>query len=84
MATWYAGGTYRVKMSITGSFIFPAAGTAIGQNTSLQYAIEVEPSDAWNYLAGAHWMVSKSWSLLGELGFGGSRQDVIIAAFYRF
>jgi len=85
MVTWYAGGTYMIsKMSITGSFTFPTSGTAIGQDTSMQYAIEVEPSDAWNYLAGAHWMISKSWSVLAELGFGGSRQDVILAGFYRF
>lgn len=85
MVTWYAGGTYMIsKMSITGSFTFPTAGTAIGRDTSMRYAIEVEPSDAWNYLAGAHWMVSKRWSLLGELGFGGSRQDLILAVFYRF
>ncbi|HVY04732.1 MAG TPA: hypothetical protein VHB46_02025 [Burkholderiales bacterium] len=85
MVTWYAGGTYMIsKMSIEGSVTFPTAGTAIGRDTSLQYAIKVEPSDAWNYLAGAHWMVSKSWSVLAEVGFGGSREDVIMAAFYRF
>lgn len=85
MVTWYTGGTYMIsKMSITGTFNFETAGTAIGQDTSMRYAIEVEPSDAWNYLAGAHWMVSKSWSVLAELGFGGSRQDVILAGFYRF
>jgi hypothetical protein len=85
MVTWYTGGTYMIsKVSITGSFVFPTAGTAIGQDTTLDYSIRVEPKDAWNYLAGAHWMISKSWSILGEVGFGGSRDDLIIAGFYRF
>lgn len=85
MITWYTGGTYMIsKMNITGSFTFDTAGTAIGQDTSMDFSINVEPKDAWNYLAGAHWMMSKTWSVLAEVGFGGSRQDLILAGFYRF
>jgi hypothetical protein len=84
MVTWYTGGTYMIsEVSITGSFVFPTAAD-IGQDTTLDYSIHVEPKDAWNYLAGAHWMITKSWSILGEVGFGGSRNDLIVAGFYRF
>lgn len=85
LITWYTGGTYlKSEMNITGTFTFATAGTAIGQDTTMRYSITVEPKDNWNWLAGVNWMITKRWGVLGEVGYGGTRQDVILAVFYRF
>lgn len=85
LVTAYAGGTYMISdIHIEGSFQFDTSGTPIGQVTSMNYSITVEPTDPWNYLVGAHWMPNKTWSFLGEIGFGGSRENYLMNVFYRF
>ena len=85
MLTAYVGGTYmKSDVFITGSAVLDTSGTIIGQDTTLNYSIKVQPKDAWNYFVGAHWMATRTWSFLGEAGFGGSRSNVLLNVFYRF
>lgn len=85
MVTAYVGGTYmKSDVFITGSAVMDTADTIIGHDTALNYSIMVQPKEAWNYFVGAHWMATRTWSFLGEVGFGGSRKNVLMNVFYRF
>lgn len=85
LVTAYIGGTYMISdISIEGSFTFDTSGTVIGQDTTMGYAIKVEPREPWNYLAGVNWMPNKTWGYLAEVGFGGSRENFLVNLFYRF
>ena len=85
LVTWYGGATYLYsKVSITGSFVIPTAGTPIGANTTMDFEIRVQQKDNWNYLAGANWSINKTWGVMGEVGFGNTRQNLLFNVFYRF
>ena len=38
----------------------------------------------WNYLIGFNWEMYRQWSVMVEAGFGGSRDNFIAGATYRF
>ncbi len=83
--TSYIGLDYMYSTNhLTGTFVFPTSGTVIGHDSSLSFDMEQRQKKAWNYLAGAHWAISRHWSVLGEIGFGETRQDLILAGFFRF
>jgi hypothetical protein len=83
--TWYAGGTYlKSDFNITGQFTFDTTDTIIGKPTTMAYSIHVEPKDNWNWLAGVNWTIDRTWSVLAEAGFGGTRSNLLLTAFYRF
>lgn len=85
MITSYVGMTWlKSSNQITGTFHFDTANTVIGKDTELAYDMHERQKKAWNYMVGAHWMISRSWSLLGEVGFGETRQDILVTGFYRF
>jgi hypothetical protein len=85
MLTWYAGATWlKSDFDITGTLQLGTEDTVIDRPTSMRYSIHVQPLDPWNWLAGANWTINKSWSIAGELGFGGARSNVLLTGFYRF
>ncbi|MFA9438031.1 hypothetical protein ACDA63_00170 [Uliginosibacterium sp. sgz301328] len=82
---YYVGGTYlRSTSNLTGEFTFNTADTVIGRDTTMSFDITEKQVQSWNYLVGANWNISKSWGIAGEIGFGNTRNDVIITGFYRF
>ena len=83
--TVYGGGTYLSgDFKIDGALRFETSGTPLGETLDLAYRIAARPADKWNCLAGSHWAISRSWSVMAEVDFGESRSDVIVAGFYRF
>lgn len=85
MLTFYGGGTWlKADTYITGHFVFDTASTPIGQDTTLEYSIKEHPKMRWNALAGGNWLIDKHWNIAAEIGFAGTRDDVIITGFYRF
>jgi hypothetical protein len=85
MVTWYAGGTYlKSDFNITGHFVFDTSDTVIGKPTTMDYSIHVEPKDNWNWLTGVNWTIDRAWSVVAEVGFGGSRSNLLLTAFWRF
>jgi hypothetical protein len=82
---YYVGGTYlRSTTDLVGEFEFDTANTAIGRNTSLSFDIHERQVSSWNYLVGANWNISKRWGVAAEIGFGNTRQDLIVTGFFRF
>jgi len=83
--TSYFGMDYMyTRNHLTGTFVFPTSDTVIGHDSSLSFDMEQRQVKAWNYLAGAHWAINRQWSVLAEIGFGETRQDLILAGFFRF
>jgi hypothetical protein len=50
----------------------------------VDYVVDERNKDPWNALVGGNWDISKSLSLQGEVGFGGSRENIITSITYRF
>ena len=53
-------------------------------NSSVQYSMDKRVKDAWNFIAGAQFQMNKHFMLRGEVGFLGSRTQVIAGLQYRF
>lgn len=51
---------------------------------SVQYSLDKKPKDMWNFIAGSQFQLNKHWMLRLELGFLGSRQQLIAGLQYRF
>ncbi len=54
------------------------------QLETIGFSLRQKNKDRWNFIAGANWDVKRWLSLQAELGFGGSRSNVIATATYRF
>jgi hypothetical protein len=73
----YLGATYLdTEQDIT--------GTVSGGGISIDYTIHQKALEPWNYLAGFNWTITPKWWLQAEVGFGGTRQNVIASMTYRF
>jgi hypothetical protein len=74
----FLGATYLdAELDLTGSLPLPNGGT-------VDYKITQRNKDRWNALAGANWDISKHWSWNFELGFAGSRENLITALTRRY
>ena len=84
----YVGATYlRADVNISGSIEFDTSGSGlpgVPDVTRVDYSIRQRNKDRWNYLVGFNWDVRRWFSLHCEAGFGGSRQNWIGSATFRF
>jgi len=49
-----------------------------------QFSLNINPSKAWNFIAGGSMKMSKHWQLIAEAGFFGARTSVVGNVCYRF
>lgn len=70
----------------TAGNILNAADAALndGTSASLQYSLEKNLKDKWNFLVGSQFQLSNHWMLRAEYGFLGSRQQFMTGLQYRF
>lgn len=54
------------------------------ESSTVQYSLDKRPKDAWNFVLGSQYQINKSWMLRLEVGFLGSRTQVISGLQYRF
>lgn len=84
----YTGATWlKAEVDLSGTVVFDTSGSGIpgvGDETSLDFVIRQRNRDRWNYLVGLNWELDPSWSLQAELGFGGSRDNLIVSGTYRW
>ena len=52
--------------------------------STVQYSLDKRPKDMWNFIVGTQYQHNKHWMVRCELGFLGSRQQVIAGLQYRF
>ena len=57
--------------------------STIGTST-VQYSMDKRPKDPWNFIIGSQYQLNKHWMLRGEVGFLGSRSQIIAGLQYRF
>ncbi|MFC2125742.1 hypothetical protein ACFLU5_13120 [Bacteroidota bacterium] len=54
------------------------------ENSTVQYDLDKEPQDKWNFIIGSQYQLNKHWMLRAEVGFLRSRSQVITGIQYRF
>jgi len=55
-----------------------------GNSATVQYAMDKQLKDMWNFIVGSQYQLNKHWMLRGEAGFLGSRTQVMVGLQYRF
>lgn len=58
--------------------------SGLADMTTIDFKLRQRNKDQWNYLVGANWDVSGSWSVMVEAGVGGSRENFIAGLTYRW
>ena len=85
MIAVFLGATYLdAEVLIADEIVLETPGGPDGELTSLAFEIQQRNKDKWNYLIGFNWEMNRQWSVMVEAGFGGSRENVIAGATYRF
>ena len=66
--------------------ILASADNAISTiaTSTVQYSMDKRPKDPWNFIVGSQFQLNKHWMLRGEVGFFGSRTQVITGIQWRF
>jgi len=81
----FIGATYlQTEVDISGELVLDTPGGPNGEITSLGFEVRQRNKDKWNYLIGFNWEMNRHWSVMAEAGFGGSRENFIAGATYRF
>lgn len=81
----YMGMTYLdAEIDLTGSVTFDTSAIPGGGSTTIDYKINQRNKDKWNFLLGFSWDIDQRWMAQAEVGFGGSREQFISSATYRF
>jgi hypothetical protein len=55
-----------------------------GVSSTVQYSMDKRPKDKWNFIIGSQFQLNKHFMLRAEVGFLGSRTQVIAGLQYRF
>jgi hypothetical protein len=70
----------------TAGEIFNAADAALNdeQSATVQYSLDKDVKDKWNFLIGSQFQLNKHWMIRAEYGFLGSRTQFLTGLQYRF
>lgn len=55
-----------------------------GESATVQYSLEKNLKDKWNFIVGSQYQLNKHWMLRAEYGFLGSRTQFMTSLQYRF
>ena len=74
------------KVLAGASQILNAADNAIDniQSSTVQYSMDKQIKDPWNFIMGAQYQINRHFMLRYEMGFLGSRNQIIAGVQYRF
>jgi hypothetical protein len=53
-------------------------------SSTIQYSLDKEVKDMWNFIVGSQFQINKHWMLRAEYGFLGSRDQFLCGFQYRF
>jgi opacity protein-like surface antigen len=54
------------------------------QTATVQYSLDKDLKDAWNFIVGTQYQLNKHWMIRAEYGFLGSRKQFLTSLQYRF
>jgi len=82
----FGGATYLdASFDIVSSVVLPLSEIDPSlSDVTIDYKIRQDNKDKWNYLVGFQYEFKKIWSIQASVGFGGSRDDVIVSGGYRW
>ncbi len=81
----YMGAGYlATDVTMTGTIPVDVGAPGLPQIETIGFSIQQKNKDRWNFLVGTNWDVKRWLSLQAELGFAGSRSNVIATATYRW
>jgi hypothetical protein len=91
---WWAGLTPLEQKNPVNVAKYDFANRALGKTgellagldgaSTVQYSLEKAPKDAWNFIIGTQYQYNRHFMLRGEVGFLGSRTQVMTSLQYRF
>lgn len=55
-----------------------------GESATVQYSLEKQLKDKWNFVVGSQYQYNKHWMIRAEYGFLGSRKQFLTSLQYRF
>lgn len=68
-----------------GQILNAADGALNDENVAtVDYSLDKELKDAWNFIMGSQFQLNKHWMIRAEVGFLGSREQVLASLQYRF
>lgn len=77
--------TYNRVLETAGNILTAADGAVSTASTSsVQYSLEKNLKDKWNFIVGSQFQLNKHWMLRAEYGFLGSRNQFIGGLQFRF
>jgi hypothetical protein len=77
--------TYNRTLDAAGNILTALDGAASNIETAtVQYSLQKNLKDKWNFIIGSQFQLNKHWMLRGEYGFLGSRQQFIGGLQFRF
>jgi hypothetical protein len=77
--------TYNRALDTAGKILTAADGAVNGASTAtVQYSLQKNLKDKWNFIVGSQFQINKHWMLRGEYGFLGSRQQFLGGLQFRF
>ncbi len=83
---FFIGGTYLdVTQDLTNSIVLPLSDADPSlADAEIAYKIHEINVDQWNYVVGGQYQFNKNWSIVGQIGFGGSRDQFTRNRTWRF
>jgi hypothetical protein len=77
--------TANEALAKAGEILYAAEG-AINtiENSTVQYSMDKRPKDMWNFIVGTQYQHNKHFMIRGEVGFLGSRTQLMVGLQYRF
>lgn len=81
-----AKNTLGTKVIESASNFLNAADVALNddQKATIQYSLEKNLKDKWNFLLGSQYQINRHWMVRAEYGFLGSRTQGLLGLQYRF
>jgi hypothetical protein len=77
--------TYNRVLNTAGNILTAADGAVSNAETaSVQYSLQKNLKDKWNFIVGSQFQLNKHWMLRAEYGFLKSRQQFIGGLQFRF
>ena len=84
----YTGATWlKAEVDISGTVVLDTSDSDVvelGDAVALDFVVSQRNRDRWNYVLGFNWDLSDTWSMQAEVGFGGSRDNLIVSGMYRW
>lgn len=72
-------------LQAAGGFLYSIDSALNDENSAtVQYSLDKRPADMWNFLLGTQFQYNKHWMVRAEVGFLGSRTQLLAGLQYRF